>query len=136
VIVLTMFEDDDSVIAALQAGARGYVLKGADEAEMLRVVRAAAGGEMLFGPAIAARLTATFGDSRAARRAAQFPDLTGREREILGLIAQGYSNTEIAARLFLSTKTVRNHISSIFAKLAVTDRAQAIVRAREAGLGH
>ncbi len=136
VIVLTMFEDDDSVVAALRAGARGYVLKGADETEMLRVVRAAAGGEVLFGPAIAARLTAALTDSRPASGAVQFPDLTEREREILGLIAQGQSNTEIAARLFLSTKTVRNHISSIFAKLQVTDRAQAIVRAREAGLGH
>jgi DNA-binding NarL/FixJ family response regulator len=136
VVVLTMYEDDDSVFAAMRAGARGYVLKGADESEMLRVVRAVASGEALFGPVIAARLMHYFADVRSPGGSPAFPDLTERERDILGLIAQGHSNAEIAARLFLSTKTVRNHISSIFGKLLVTDRAQAIVRAREAGLGH
>lgn len=135
VVVLTMLEDDDSVFAAMRAGARGYVLKGADEGELLRVVRAVAGGEALFGPAIAARLMGYFATGFPVGAPA-FPDLTERERDILELIAQGHSNAEIAARLYLSTKTVRNHISSIFGKLHVADRAQAIVRAREAGLGH
>jgi DNA-binding NarL/FixJ family response regulator len=134
VVVLTMFEDDDSVFAAMRAGARGYILKGADQAEMLRAVRAVASGEALFGPAIAARLIAFFSGASTAPPV-PFPDLTDREREILGLVAAGHSNVEIADRLFLSPKTVRNHLSSIFSKLQVADRAQAIVRAREAGLG-
>ncbi len=136
VVVLTMLEDDDSVVAAIRAGARGYVVKGADESEMLRVVRAAANGEALFGPAIAGRLMGFFSGAGSPGGSQPFPDLTEREREILGLIAQGYGNAEIAARLYLSPKTVRNHISSIFDKLQVTDRAQAMVRAREAGMGH
>ncbi|MBW3634453.1 MAG: response regulator transcription factor [Chloroflexi bacterium] len=135
VVVLTMLEDDDSVFAAMRAGARGYVVKGADEEELLRVVRAVTAGEALFGPAIAERLMAFFSDAGPAARARSFPDLTERERDVLGLIAGGHSNAEIAARLFLSPKTVRNHISSIFNKLQVTDRSQAIVRAREAGMG-
>lgn len=134
VVVLTMFEDDDSVFAAMRAGARGYILKGADQAEMLRAIRAVAGGEALFGPAIAARLLGFFAGKPAAPPA-PFPELTEREREVLDLIAAGRGNAEIADRLFLSPKTVRNHISSIFGKLQVADRAQAIVRAREAGLG-
>ena len=136
VVVLTMLEDDDSVFAAMRAGARGYVVKGADEGEMLRVVRSVANGEALFGPAIAERLMGFFSRAGSSADAKAFPDLTEREREILSLIAQGYGNPEIASRLFLSPKTVRNHISSIFDKLQVTDRAQAIVRAREAGMGH
>ena len=136
VLMVTMFDDDASVFAAMRAGARGYVLKGADEGELLRVVRAVAGGEALFGPAIAARLMRYFAAAGPPAGAPAFPDLTERERDILELIAQGHSNAEIAARLYLSTKTVRNHISSIFGKLQVADRAQAIVRAREAGLGH
>ncbi len=136
VVVLTMLEDDDSVFAAMRAGARGYVVKGADEGEMLRVVRAVASGEALFGSAIAERLMGFFSSAGSSANAQPFSDLTEREREILGLIAQGYGNPEIASRLFLSPKTVRNHISSIFDKLQVTDRAQAIVRAREAGMGH
>ncbi len=136
VVVLTMLEDDDSVFAAMRAGARGYVVKGADEAEMLRVVRAVAGGEALFGPAIAERLMSFFSRAGSSANAQPFPDLPEREREILALIARGHGNAEIASRLFLSPKTVRNHISSIFDKLQVTDRSQAIVRAREAGMGH
>lgn len=132
IIMLTMFEDDDSVFAAMRAGARGYILKGADQAEVLRAIRAVATGEALFGPTIATRLTSFFSAPAAPK---VFPQLTDREREILDLIAQGRNNSEIAARLYLSPKTVRNHISSIFAKLEVADRAQAIVRAREAGLG-
>ena len=136
VIVLTMLEDDDSVFAAMRAGARGYVVKGADEAELFKVIRAVAGGEALFGPAIARRLMTFFAEGRALVKRHPFPELTERERDIVGLIAQGNSNAEIAAQLSLSPKTVRNHISSIFDKLHVADRAQAIVRAREAGLGH
>ncbi len=134
IVVLTMFEDDDSVFAAMRAGARGYVLKGADQAEMLRAIRAVASGEAIFGPAIAQRLLAFFA-ARTSAPPLPFPDLTNREREILDLIAAGHGNAEIASRIYLSPKTVRNHVSSIFSKLQVADRAQAIVRAREAGLG-
>jgi len=135
VIMVTMFEDDDSVFAAMRAGARGYVLKGADQVEMLRVIRAVARGEALFGPAIAKRLMDFFAASRADVPSQVFPELTDREREVLDLIAQGHNNAEIAERLVLSPKTVRNHVSNVFSKLQVADRAQAIIRAREAGLG-
>jgi DNA-binding NarL/FixJ family response regulator len=134
VIMVTMFEDSDSVFAAMRAGARGYVLKGADQDEMLRAIRAVARGEALFGPGIAARLTSFFQGSKTAT-ATPFPDLTDREHEILGLVAQGLNNQEIADRLFISAKTVRNHASNIFSKLQVADRVQAIIRARDAGLG-
>ncbi len=138
IIVLTMLEDDDSVFAAMRAGARGYVLKGADKAEMLRAIHAVANGEALFGPAIAKRLVNFFQDVRGMKNLAPpraFPELTEREAQVLDLIARGYNNTEIAEKLLLSTKTVSNHISNIFSKLQVADRAQAIVRARQAGLG-
>jgi len=135
VVVLTMFEDDDSVFSAMRAGARGYVLKGADPAEILKVLRAVAGGEAYFGPEIAKRLVDFFSAPKPASPEEAFPELTSREREILDLIAQGHTNAKIAARLFVSPNTVRNHISHIFAKLQVADRAHAIVRAREAGLG-
>ncbi len=135
VLVLTMFEDDDSVFAALQAGARGYLLKGADKAEIVRAIRAVHSGEAIFGPAIAQRLMGYF---TALRRPAAtqppFPDLTDREREILAMIARGRTNQEIAADLVVSLKTVRNHVSNIFAKLQVADRAQAMDAARKAGL--
>jgi DNA-binding NarL/FixJ family response regulator len=132
VIVITMFEDDDSVFAAMRAGARGYVLKGADQVEMLRVIRTVAQGEALFGAPIAARLMNFF----AAPRPPQvFPELTEREREVLNLIAQGHNNGEIARQLVINVKTVRNHVSNIFSKLQVADRAQAIIRARDAGFG-
>jgi len=131
VIVVTMFKDDDSVFAAMRAGARGYILKGADQNEMERAIRAAANGEALFGPEIARRLMNFFA---APRLPNPFPELTDREREILGLIAQGHNNAEIAGRLALAPKTVRNHISNIFSKLQVADRAQAIIKARDAGL--
>lgn len=136
VIVVTMFEDDDSVFAAMRAGARGYVLKGADQDEILKVIRAVASGEAHFGPKIARRLMSFFSAPRAAAPAEAFPDLTAREREVLDLIAQGRNNQEIARALYVSSKTVRNHISNIFSKLQVADRTQAIIRAREAGLGH
>jgi DNA-binding NarL/FixJ family response regulator len=135
VLVLTMSDDDDSVFAAVRAGARGYVLKGAQRAELLRAVRAVASGEAIFGPVVARRLMAYFGRSAPALDAASFPDLTEREREILDLLARGRSNAEITAQLFLAPKTVRNHVSNIFSKLQVRDRAEAIVRAREAGMG-
>jgi DNA-binding NarL/FixJ family response regulator len=138
VIMLTMLEDDDSVFAAMRAGARGYVLKGADKAEVLRTIEAVARGEALFGPAIARRLVAffgTLGGKLAGAPPLAFPELTEREREVLHLIAQGITNSAIAERLSLSPKTVGNHISNIFSKLQVADRAEAIVRARDAGLG-
>ena len=135
VIVVTMFEDDDSVFAAMRAGARGYVLKGADQDEILKVIRAVASGEAHFGPKIAVRLMSFFSAPKPVAPAEAFPELTAREREILDLIATGKNNQEIANNLYLSPKTVRNHISNIFTKLQVADRAQAIIRAREAGLG-
>ena len=134
VLVLTMFEDDDSVFAAMRAGARGYLLKGSDHEEIVRAIRAVAAGEAIFGPAIATRLMAYFAASPEGPAQA-FPELTAREREVLQLIAEGRSNAEIAQRLVLSQKTVRNHVSNVFTKLQVLDRAQAIVKAREAGLG-
>ena len=135
VVVLTMFEDDVSVFSAMRAGARGYVLKGAHPSEILKVLRAVAAGEAYFGPEIARRLMNFFSAPKPPSPAEAFPELTAREREILDLIAQGHNNTKIAARLFVSSKTVGNHISHIFTKLQVADRAQAIIRAREAGLG-
>lgn len=138
IIVLTMLEDDDSVFSAMRAGARGYMLKGADKAEMLRALHAVARGEALFGPAIAARLMRYFGEVHEIAATAPpraFPELTERETEVLDLIARGYNNSEIAERLVLAPKTVSNHISNIFSKLQVADRAQAIVRARQAGMG-
>ncbi len=135
IIMLTMLEDDDSLFAAMCAGARGYILKGADKAEVLRTVQAVAGGQALFGPAIAGRLTAFF--QRGGARdtvVTPFPELTDRERELLTLIAEGRNNQEIADHLHISAKTVSNHISNIFNKLQVADRAQAIVKARDAGL--
>lgn len=134
-LVLTLFADDDSVFAALRAGARGYVLKDADEDEIVRALRAVAHGEAIFSPAIAARVMRYFASPPAAVPRAAFPSLTDREREILNLIAQGRNNAHIAQALSLSQKTVSNYVSSIFSKLQVADRAQAIVRAREAGLG-
>ncbi len=132
VLVLTMFEDDDSVFAAMRAGAHGYLLKGARKAETIRAVTAVANGEAIFSPSIARRMMGFFLAARPA--AAAFPDLTDREREILGLIAHGKANNEIADSLALSLKTVRNHVSNILTKLQVADRTQAAIRAREAGL--
>jgi DNA-binding NarL/FixJ family response regulator len=135
VVVVTMFEDDDSVLAAMRAGARGYILKGADAGEVLKVVRAVAEGEAHFGSEIASRLVAFFSAPKPAASSEAFPELTAREAEVLDLIARGLNNAEIAKRLYISQKTVRNHVSNVFLKLQVADRAQAIVRAREAGLG-
>ena len=135
ILVVTMFEDDGTVFQAMRAGARGYVLKGANYAEMLRAIRAVGNGEAIFSPQVAVRLVNFFTDIRPAALPQAFPELSGREREILDLIAQGYKNPEIAERLYLSPKTVRNHVSTILHKLQVADRTQAILRAREAGLG-
>jgi DNA-binding NarL/FixJ family response regulator len=134
VIVVTMFEDNSSVFSAMRAGARGYILKEAGEEEVLRAIRAVARGEAIFGPAIARRLMQFFSNSSLESNPV-FPELTEREREILDLIARGESNSEIAKRLVISPHTVRNHISNIFSKLQVADRAEAIIRARDAGLG-
>jgi len=135
VLVVTMFSDDQSVFAAMRAGAKGYMLKGASHGEMLRAIRAVAEGAAIFSPEIAARMAAFFAGMRPGPAAAGlFPELSERERGILELIAQGRRNPEIAAELVLSEKTVRNHVSNILSKLQVADRAQAIVRAREAGL--
>jgi len=134
VIVLTMDGGDESVLRAIRAGARGYVLKGAQRSELLRAIRAAAAGGAIFGPDVARRLASyVVGSGPGAER--PFPMLTDREREILELVARGRSNTEITDQLVLSPKTVRNHVSNIFAKLEVRDRSEAIVRAREAGMG-
>lgn len=133
VLVVTMFEDDESVFAALRAGARGYLLKGASPVEMLRAVSAVGAGEAIFSPAIAQRLLDFFAAPRPAAPV-PFPDLTEREREILTLIVGGQANPAIAAQLEISLKTVRNHVSNIFSKLHVADRAQAVLRARDAGL--
>jgi DNA-binding NarL/FixJ family response regulator len=135
ILVLSMFEDDDSLFAALQAGARGYLLKGALKTEILRAIRAVASGDAIFGPGMAKRLISYFSTTRSRPPAEEFPELTTREREILALIAQHLTNPEIARRLQLSPKTIRNHVSNVFAKLQVADRAQAIIRAHEAGLG-
>ena len=135
IIMLTMFKDDELVFLAMRAGARGYVLKGADQAVMLRAIRAVANGESLFSPEIAKRLVQYFATLQPSVPADSFPELTAREHEILALIAQGDSNADIAQKLTISTKTVRNHVSNIFNKLQVADRTQAALRARGAGLG-
>lgn len=135
VLMVTMFEDDQSVFAAMRAGARGYVLKGAKHDEMLRAIRAVGSGEAIFSPDIASKMMNFFAFSRSAASPEIFSDLTEREREILALIARGQSNAEIAENLFISVKTVRNHVSNIFNKLQVADRAQAALRARDAGFG-
>ena len=134
VLILTMFDDDASVFQAMRAGARGYLLKGAGEQEIERAIRGVADGEAIFGPAVAQRVL-DFLSGTAPRQPAAFPELSEREREVLSLLAEGRSNPDIARRLYLSPKTVRNHVSNIFTKLQVADRAQAIIKARDAGLG-
>ena len=133
VLMLTMFEDDDSVFAAMRAGARGYLLKGAESDDIVRAIRAVARGEAIFGPGVARRVLTYLTAPPAIE--APFSELTDRERQVLDQIAEGLSNAAICARLGLATKTVSNHISNIFAKLQVVSRAEAIVRARDAGLG-
>jgi DNA-binding NarL/FixJ family response regulator len=134
VVVLTMFDDDDSIFAALRAGARGYLLKGADQEQIRLAIQAAANGEIIFGTHLAARML-TYFTAASSSPPPVFPQLTDREREVLDLVAQGKANPVIAVKLSLSQKTVRNHVSNILTKLQVADRAQAIVQARDAGLG-
>lgn len=134
VLVLTMFDDDDTVFAAVAAGAVGYLLKGSDGADIVAAVRAAAAGQAVFGSALAKRMQGWFG--RAPRQPeVPFPELTGRERDILGGVAAGLTNAEIGAKLFLSPKTVANNVTVILGKLHLAHRTEAIVKAREAGLG-
>lgn len=134
VLVLTMLDDDNAVFSAMRAGARGYLLKGASHDEVLRAIRAVAGGQAIFSPPIATRMIDFFNAMHPAPTPDVFPELTGREREILGLIARGHNNAQIASELVISPKTVSNHITNILSKLQVADRAQAIIKAREAGL--
>ncbi|MFT3873112.1 MAG: response regulator transcription factor [Nocardioides sp.] len=134
VLVITMLEDDESVVAAVRAGARGYVLKGATPDVVERAIRAVANGEMILGPQVAARAMSTVVSGRTAVRL-PFPELSDREREVLDLVARGFDNAQIARRLVLSPKTVRNHVSSVLTKLALPDRSAAIIAARDAGLG-
>jgi DNA-binding NarL/FixJ family response regulator len=134
VLVLTMFDDDESVFTAMRAGARGYLVKGASQDEIVRAISAVAAGEAIFGPGVARRVLQFFAaPPRAAEPA--FPELTARERDVLDLIAAGLSNAAIATRLGLAVKTIGNNTSAIFTKLQVAGRAEAIVRARDAGLG-
>lgn len=133
ILVVTMFQDDASVFTAMRAGARGYVLKDAEKDDILRAIRAVATGDAIFSPAIATRLLDYFSSDRASVPKEAFPTLTEREREMLDLLAQGLTNLEIARELDLSPKTVSNYVSTILNKLQVSDRAQAILRAREAG---
>ncbi len=135
VLVLTMFEDDDSVFAAMRAGAKGYLLKDSGGEGVVHAIRAVASGEAVFGPGVAERIIGFFSAPRAAAPQRAFPELTQREEEVLSLVAQGKSNQQIARQLFVSLKTVRNHVSNILLKLQVADRAQAVIRARDAGMG-
>ncbi len=135
VLIVTMFEDDASLFTAVRAGARGFVLKDAERADILRAIRAVGQGEAIFSPAVASRLLDYMTTPVQNLAATEFPELTDREREILELMAQGLRNADIARRLVLSPRTVRNYVSSVFAKLRVADRAHAIIRARQAGLG-
>ena len=135
VLVLTMFEDDDSVFAAMRAGAKGYLLKDSGGEGVVHAIRAVASGEAVFGPGVAERIIGFFSVPRSSAPQRAFPELTEREEEVLSLVAQGKSNQEISRQLFVSLKTVRNHVSNILVKLQVADRAQAVIRARDAGMG-
>jgi DNA-binding NarL/FixJ family response regulator len=136
VLMLTMFEDDDSVFAAMRAGAKGYLLKDSGGEEVVHAIRAVTSGEAVFGAGVAERILGFFSVPRSGAPQRAFPELTEREEEVLSLVAQGKSNQEIARQLFVSLKTVRNHVSNILVKLQVADRAQAVIRARDAGMGH
>lgn len=136
VLILTMYDDDATVFTAMQAGAQGYLLKEAEQEEIVRAVRGVVAGEAIFGPGVAGRVLAYFAAPRPAVTAHDpFPELTDREREVLDLLARGRRTAEIAGQLYLSPKTVSNHLTTIFAKLQVAGRGEAIVRAREGGLG-
>jgi DNA-binding NarL/FixJ family response regulator len=135
VLILTMFEDDVSVMAAIRAGARGYILKGARQDQLMHAIHSVAGGDTVFGPSVADRIARLVLTPSSDSAATAFPELTERELEVLDLVARGHSNGDIARRLFLSDKTVRNHVSNVLAKVSAPDRAALIVRAREAGFG-
>ena len=135
VLIITMF-DDNTVFTAMQSGARGYLLKGAKGDETLRAIRAVANGEVIFSPGVAEQMMAYFAKTMTPTPDAPFPDLTDREHDILDLIAQGLTNNAIAEQLVLSPKTIRNHVSNIFSKLQVATRSEAIIKARDAGLGN
>jgi DNA-binding NarL/FixJ family response regulator len=135
VLMVTMFQEDDAVFAAMRAGARGYLLKDARGDEVLHAIRTVSSGGAVFSPGVAQRLLTFFAAPRPVAPPRAFPELTKREEEILGFLAQGQSNREIAEGLVLSAKTVQNHVSNILSKMQVVDRAEAILRAREAGLG-
>lgn len=135
VLVLTMHEDDQALFGALRAGARGYLLKDADHPEIVRAILTLAAGDAVYGKAVARRIVDFFTDAHRDHAAQVFPELTDREREVLDLVAAGCGNHQIAGRLFLAEKTVRNHVSAILCKLQVSDRAAAVARARDAGLG-
>jgi DNA-binding NarL/FixJ family response regulator len=135
VLIVTMFEDDASLFTAVRAGARGFVLKDAERADILRAIRSVGQGEAIFSPAVASRLLEYMTTPAQNLAATEFPELTDREREILELMAQGLRNADIARRLVLSPRTVRDYVSSVFSKLRVADRSHAIIRARQAGLG-
>jgi DNA-binding NarL/FixJ family response regulator len=134
ILTLTMLEDDHSIFAAMRAGAQGYLLKGASHEEMLRAIHAVASGQAIFSPSVASRMIDFFNAMNPTSTRGLFPELTSREREVLGLVAQAYSNSKIAEHLVISPKTVRNHVSNILSKLQVADRAEAMIKAREAGL--
>lgn len=137
VLILTMYDDDPTVFTAMQAGARGYLLKGAEQDEIVAAIRAVVTGQAIFGPGVATRVLGYFAapPTLAMGSTQPFPELTDREREILALLASGHRTAEIAEQLYLSPKTVSNHLTSIFAKLEVADRTAAVLRAREEGLG-
>jgi DNA-binding NarL/FixJ family response regulator len=135
VVMLTMNEDDDTVLSAMRAGASGYLLKGSGADEVQNAIRAAASGGMVFGAALAGRVAAYFSGTVQQAAEEPFPELTERERDVLELLAAGRSNDAIAAELYVSNKTVRNAVSAIYAKLHAAGRAEAIITAREAGYG-
>ncbi|TLP62453.1 response regulator [Microbispora triticiradicis] len=135
VVVLTMSEEDGTIFEALRAGARGYLLKGAEPEEVVRAITTVAGGGVVFGAVLAGRITDFLAPRPQSGAATAFPGLTAREHEVLDLVAAGLSNGEIAARLFLSQKTVRNHVHAVLGKIQAADRAEAIIRGRDAGLG-
>jgi DNA-binding NarL/FixJ family response regulator len=135
VLVMTMSDDDEAVVAAMRAGARGYLIKGTGRDDVLQAVRTVASGGAVFSPAVADRLGGLFASLAAVPGKVAFPSLTDREQQVLDLVARGYDNRRIARELFLSDKTVRNHVSNVLTKLAVEDRSEAARRARNAGLG-
>ncbi len=135
VLVLTMLDDDEAVFGAMRAGARGYIVKGADTDDVVRALESVARGDVVFGPAVASRVLSYLTGPLSARDPILFPELSERERDVLELMARGMTNSEIARALVVSPKTVRNHASHVFTKLQVADRNEAIGRARHAGLG-